>query len=60
MAGCLVISVTYYSFMSVLCCKWTAHNPLFIDLICLVINAEASGMGPPLGGGAQCEQLLAG
>lgn len=25
--------------MSVLCCKWTAHNPLFMDLIWLVINA---------------------
>lgn len=36
---CLIISVTYYSFMSVLCCRWTAHNPLFMDLIWLVINA---------------------
>lgn len=38
MSPWLIISVTYYSFMSVLCCKWTAYNPLFIDLIWLVIN----------------------
>lgn len=36
---CLIISVTYHSFLSVRCCRWTAHNPLFMDLIWLVTNA---------------------